>query len=573
MPHIASCPDCQRSLAIPSGTDAAQRLQCPRCGARFAAGQVLDSGAETPPVVLFVDANDVAHAAPQEGLPPLPSSPSFTQSPQPSALERLNAYLRESAAASSLPHEESLSAMASVPETPMGDAVATAAEPSLPQESAPAASSLAAWISGRATDADEAPQPQWNAEVDDVTGATGGSTACVTPVAIAGAEKSPEAPDADADRQRETHAGEESSQADAELGASFGVATTPRRKPAEVGAIGIVGNVLGMAAGAVIGLGLGYYILLWLGGARADFLELRDKLPRWLVPPARSNHVQKPRRSAKPDNERGLTQRADAPRKAAAGKAKIPDTAEASPRDPIELVSGHTPVDAGGTDSDDSPPGPLNYSTCTTDQLAEALNAVESALGCEVCGGTGYVTQEVGGGDSAAIPRRARCPQCKGKAAGTLTSAVFDRYCELAQVVTFLKPTADDPPIEEFRSAVKLFLLRVGADHDKAQVAGRLAGRRLGDPKRQGNGVLLLGTVQEAVQEGDLFRITLVLFGAPKTVNVLSFRAPQPPFSPHDQVAILGSIIDNPRENIGGYSGELSQIVWGGLPLKLAAAD
>jgi hypothetical protein len=35
---------------------------------------------------------------------------------------------------------------------------------------------------------------------------------------------------------------------------------------------------------------------------------------------------------------------------------------------------------------------------------------------------------------------------------------------------------------------------------------------------------------------------------------------------------VLGSIVDSPAENLVGYAGDLPQVVWGGLHLKLAAA-
>jgi hypothetical protein len=75
--------------------------------------------------------------------------------------------------------------------------------------------------------------------------------------------------------------------------------------------------------------------------------------------------------------------------------------------------------------------------------------------------------------------------------------------------------------------------------------------------------------VQELGPEGPLYRIKLVLFGVPKAVVVLSQNAPQPPLAQHDRVLILGSIVDSPTENLAGYAGNLTQVVWGGLPLKL----
>ena len=48
--------------------------------------------------------------------------------------------------------------------------------------------------------------------------------------------------------------------------------------------VGIFGQLLGIVGGGIVGLALGYYVLLWIGGARVDFLEIRDQLPQWLLP-------------------------------------------------------------------------------------------------------------------------------------------------------------------------------------------------------------------------------------------------------------------------------------------------
>ncbi|HEV7224003.1 MAG TPA: hypothetical protein VGN42_14940, partial [Pirellulales bacterium] len=56
----------------------------------------------------------------------------------------------------------------------------------------------------------------------------------------------------------------------------YQVRSVPRAKKT---AFGFVGQLLGMALGGVLGLALGYYILLWIGGPQADFLQVRAKLP------------------------------------------------------------------------------------------------------------------------------------------------------------------------------------------------------------------------------------------------------------------------------------------------------
>ena len=69
-------------------------------------------------------------------------------------------------------------------------------------------------------------------------------------------------------------------------------------------------------------------------------------------------------------------------------------------------------------------------------------------------------------------------------------------------------------------------------------------------------------------QVGSLYGMKIVLFGLPKVVTVISC-AREPAIREHDRVLILGTIVDNPAENLAGYEERLPQVVWGGLPAKL----
>lgn len=53
----------------------------------------------------------------------------------------------------------------------------------------------------------------------------------------------------------------------------------PQRKPKS-----LLRQLLGVFGGGIIGLLLGYYILLWIGGPDMDFLEIGENLPEWAVP-------------------------------------------------------------------------------------------------------------------------------------------------------------------------------------------------------------------------------------------------------------------------------------------------
>ncbi len=376
----------------------------------------------------------------------------------------------------------------------------------------------------------------------------------------------------------------------------------------QASAFGLLGQFAGMAFGGVLGLAIGYYVLLWIGGPQADFLELRAKLPGWMMPPDKGNRDDDrrgPRRRGIAERSLGdLLHESDetasnaVPEQVAAAEV-APDVSDAVPAS-FEQESGlpaqPSPVRAENPSSNlqaatvvppataglESPAtaqvGPRGFSAYSMDDLEAALAKAGAALGCEQCHATGYLLREppTGSGDdrfAAPEPRRVRCDRCGGKPMPGLTSEAFDQLCQLADAVTFARLGADEAGRARLRQQIQAALLRVGEDRGKTQIVGRLAGSRLENSQRRSNGIILAGTVQELGQSGPLYSIKLVLFGVPKSVVVLSQQAPEPPLAQHDRVLILGSIVDSPIKNLAGYSGSLNQVVWGGLPLKLLPTE
>lgn len=324
------------------------------------------------------------------------------------------------------------------------------------------------------------------------------------------------------------------------------------------------GQLIGIVGGGVIGLTIGYCILLRLRGAEADFLEIRDRLPRWAT--------------GLPAEEEPILE--DAP--PANPSPPPPPSAEVNtePSPPPESETSSSSPELPSNDSAEAPPGPAlpadylgprDFTPRTSEELGAALVQANDALGCETCHSTGFVnvvevtdTRVVDGRTiEAKQNQRAPCPACGGKPRGTSALAVFESFRELANVVTFVQADHGDPALLERRDAAEKLLRRVAGDTALAQNLGRIAGTAWEASDAAGQGILLIGTVKETAPEGKLFRTRLVLLGAPREVTVLSRRAP--PFAATDRVAILGKIVDRPGEMLVGYDGQESRIVWGGL--------
>jgi hypothetical protein len=150
-----------------------------------------------------------------------------------------------------------------------------------------------------------------------------------------------------------------------------------------------------------------------------------------------------------------------------------------------------------------------------------------------------------------------------------MTPELYAKLCHLAEVVTFV--SKGDANTWSQRETVQNLLVSAAADQRVAEAIGRLAGFQLDQMRHKdhGTGIALAGTVQELSQVGGLYAMRIVLFGLPKVVTVVSWRPAQPAINEHDRVIILGSIVDDPVENLVGYEGRLPQVVWGGLPAKL----
>jgi hypothetical protein len=196
-----------------------------------------------------------------------------------------------------------------------------------------------------------------------------------------------------------------------------------------------------------------------------------------------------------------------------------------------------------------------------------------SALRCSACDGTGYVKASAAARDGKGLKaepiadRRLPCTVCAGKSVTKMTPELYTRLCHLAEVVTFV--SRGDTNSWTQRESVQQLMSNVGADPKSAESIGRLAGFQLEPTRHNAPGIALAGTVQEMSQVGNLYAMKVVLFGLPKVVTVVSWRPAQPAINIHDRVIILGSIVDNPAENLNGYDGRLDQVVWGGLPAKL----
>ncbi|HET6879138.1 MAG TPA: hypothetical protein VFI31_03220 [Pirellulales bacterium] len=544
MPSISSCPTCHRDLTIPDLAERQKLLRCPLCDAQFNAEEALADSVKFPPAAIIVDAADShgASAAP-EVAEQEPERPQYLMTGDAGA----EAPEYEARLFTDAPQTIDTEERTEMREEPVeADAPLADSSQDAPSREAPEAGTTEA-----------SPQAENGGVASEVAGEGADYESFGRQVA------------------------------------SMRVAPKVRRQTSPLGALG---QFAGMALGGVLGLAIGYYVLIWIGGSQADFLELRGKLPRWLRPPAGGrNSAPAPGPLTKHNSGRdeAAGSIADPFLQAAAPAAHTTTvtadddavdnsdetTAELTPAETAEPAS--VPSDADPTLVERLPAttkplpesyrGPKGFRLRTAADLETALEETELALRCPRCQKPGVIRlasySAANEGEPAALKRP--CDYCRGKPLLHLTAAGFAELCELAETVTFVQFEPDDDHREQLRDAAESILMAIGGQRDKCDMVGRLAGERLEDSARQVNGIILAGAVQEAQSQGDLFAMRVLLFGSGKPVTIVSRQPPEPPLDRRDRAVVLGSIVDSPAENLAGYSGTSSQVVWGGLHFKL----
>ena len=58
----------------------------------------------------------------------------------------------------------------------------------------------------------------------------------------------------------------------------------PARQPSEMNKPLLLRQIASVLLGGVVGLAIGYFVLIWIGGPRKDFLQFGQRLPAFLLP-------------------------------------------------------------------------------------------------------------------------------------------------------------------------------------------------------------------------------------------------------------------------------------------------
>jgi hypothetical protein len=406
----------------------------------------------------------------------------------------------------------------------------------------------------------------------------------------------------------------------AEAPLKFDTRSPARRQRREPSALG---NLIGVLLAAPVGLGLGYFVLLWIGGPEKDFLGYGSKLPSWMVPASFS----------KPRPASGLAAAASRPQPASkpAPNAATSSSADQKPNStaatdndsealdkPVSRSVAKPPVNATDDEpaADTSSPAASSKSAiddASADPDDKPAKASDQPKGNdEVAADPPAKSTDESTNKAATAPRPAHArdvpppPERPGPRAPVrlkledlersihwfdesakelaaangaakeeklkLKRAFYRGLYHVAGIATFAAEEEKEADVEKQRQAARERVVKLASDPLKFKEMGMAAAQWLARAEQRGSeqGVVLAGTVQEISQRGKLQSLKLQLAGGDQTVLVVSDRPFQ--VKAADEALVLGSIIEKPADAIVGFQGDETQVVWLGTDVKHATA-
>jgi hypothetical protein len=231
--------------------------------------------------------------------------------------------------------------------------------------------------------------------------------------------------------------------------------------------------------------------------------------------------------------------------------AEMPDELPAaadSSEDLDSLLGNGKPDASSDTKSDDKPAeeaealGPIDAPTFTASDLAKAIQNVGMA--------NEQMTAAQAAKDEAAL-KKAR-------------KDFYLNLFALGHVATFAKGDAAEAQLEHVTG-------QLAADSKRFDALKTNAARWFVFSKRTTPGIVLAGTVQEVEEIGKLYHVKVQVGEAADAPAVTVVCRKDPQLDRGDQVITLGSIVAHPEQELAGYDGSDTAVVWSGMTVKTPA--
>jgi hypothetical protein len=150
-----------------------------------------------------------------------------------------------------------------------------------------------------------------------------------------------------------------------------------------------------------------------------------------------------------------------------------------------------------------------------------------------------------------------------------LRSGFYLSLYGLADAIALAKDDPASGQLDAPRESAERLALELAAEPTQLKELKSYGAKWLAFGKRTTEGVVLAGTVQSAEHIGKLYhvKIELAVDAPPQTLVTKN----DPRVQAGDAVVSLGSIVKRPLEQLNGYEGNDSQVVWSGMTLKIPA--
>ena len=338
----------------------------------------------------------------------------------------------------------------------------------------------------------------------------------------------------------------------------FAMPTLPRtrKKPS------VVRGFVKIALGGVVGLSLGYFLLLYLLGPPGDIFQLAQYMPSAVLPtalqPTPTNVAEATEAPTQPLNataEEPVKEIANEETESKNVPAGYVEEANSAPAPPANDAAseddryGRTPSpleEPAAAPIASISPLPLSGPTYTIEQLTAALDASEQAK-------SGLVTGDL---SDAAVRRT------KGMS--------YAKLCDLAHALVFRDRSAPSDQSAELKQRADHLFGEVLSDARVRDEVNRIAAIWIDSPHRSHGGVFLAGKLSGGQIAGDVYEYQLATANGGTLALVM-----QEPLDPlvdgsNHPLGIVGTIVDKPVEQITGYHGTAPRAIWveSAIPLE-----
>ncbi len=324
----------------------------------------------------------------------------------------------------------------------------------------------------------------------------------------------------------------------------------------------------------VMGLALGYYVLLWLKGPQIDVLDAAKYLPKAMLP---ASFASAPRQTAaapslppvadtaadSPANEPNATPTDTANTADAAKPNEAPAEKQASFTEPAGANKAPTADDnryATTSPPADKSTEPAAFNPPPAAPVTDAPPTPPIEV-VRIVGAPSFSASDLAAALVAAKDAEAGLVNgnlADGREVARTKGFSYSILADLAQKATFTDPSAADAENLQ-QETDNIFRATLATPHARDEVA-QIVPKWIASPNRKQGGVFFTGAVAIHDKQGSVVEGSVDMgSGQPLPVLLPPALADKPPTGP---VAVVGYVVDKPSERIPGYTGTAPQAVF-----------